>query len=48
MRLWRLDIDKDMYKLSSLTKEIITYAETLFDIVLPDEYINILSIQNGG
>jgi SMI1-KNR4 cell-wall len=27
---------------------MITYAETLFDVVLPEEYIKILSIQNGG
>lgn len=48
MNLWRLDIDEDMYQLDSLTKEMITCAETLFDVVLPDEYIGILSIQNGG
>jgi hypothetical protein len=27
---------------------MITYAETLFDVELPDEYIKILSSQNGG
>ncbi|ANC77422.1 hypothetical protein ABE65_011655 [Fictibacillus phosphorivorans] len=48
MNLWRLDIDEDMYKLSSLTKEMITYAENLFDVFLPVEYLQILSIQNGG
>lgn len=48
MNFWRLDIDEDMYKLSSLTKEMITYAETQFDVVLPNEYIKILSIHNGG
>jgi len=48
MNPWRLDIDEDMYKLHPLTKEMITYTEELFDVVLPDEYIGILSIQNGG
>ncbi len=37
-----------MYKLDPLTKEMITQAETLFDVEFPDEYIKILSTQNGG
>jgi hypothetical protein len=32
MNLWRSDILEDMYKLNSLTKEMITYAEILFNV----------------
>ncbi len=44
--IWRDDTDE--YKLEPLTDEIVKKAEVEFKIKLPESYIKILKVQNGG
>ncbi|GKU82941.1 SMI1/KNR4 family protein [Niallia sp. NCCP-28] len=46
MNIWKKD--QETYKLSKLTKADIQMAEDYFDVTLPEQYINLLKVQNGG
>ena len=48
MKLWRTDIEDDIYKLNPLNDAIVQEAEDLLNVKLPDAYIDILRKQNGG
>lgn len=46
MEIW--DVDSRQYRLDSLLEEDIQLAEAYFGVKLPDDYIKLLKIQNGG
>ncbi len=46
MEIW--DVDSRQYRLDSLLEEDIQLAEVYFGVKLPDDYIKLLKIQNGG
>ncbi|RHW30918.1 SMI1/KNR4 family protein [Lysinibacillus yapensis] len=48
MKLWRSDIEDDIYKLNPLNDSMIKEAEELLNVKLPDVYLDILREQNGG
>lgn len=46
MEIW--DVESRQYRLDSLLEEDIQLAEAHFGVKLPDDYIKLLKIQNGG
>lgn len=46
MNIW--DTENSFYKLSNIIEEDIRFVENHFDITLPESYIDLLNIQNGG
>lgn len=46
MEIW--DVESRQYRLGGLLEEDIQFAEVYFGVKLPDDYIKLLKIQNGG
>ncbi|WP_420837689.1 SMI1/KNR4 family protein [Bacillus mesophilum] len=47
MKIWKKSYDVHVV-LEPLTKDDIELAENIFNVHLPENYINLLYIQNGG